>query len=136
MGKHRKPPNGPIGPDERGYDVGYRKPPMQTQFQPGKSGNPSGGVKKPPSLRASLEKALSKEITATTADGPVTMSMMEVMATKMVNASAKGGVGITKILTGLVVDHEIGEVERPDDMSAADMRDFEKLHDILRGPGK
>ena len=30
---------------EPGYDVGYRKPPVNSQFKPGRSGNPKGGPK-------------------------------------------------------------------------------------------
>lgn len=33
MGKHSVPPGGPKGPDEVGYDVGYRKPPKGSQFK-------------------------------------------------------------------------------------------------------
>ena len=33
-------------PPENDYEVGYRRPPIETQFKPGQSGNPKGRPKK------------------------------------------------------------------------------------------
>ena len=33
------------GPESQTYEVGYRKPPVATRFQPGQSGNPRGRKK-------------------------------------------------------------------------------------------
>jgi Family of unknown function (DUF5681) len=47
------------------YKVGYGRPPMNSQFKPGQSGNPTGGkLKRSPvaaDLKTSLEKALNEQ---------------------------------------------------------------------------
>jgi hypothetical protein len=48
--------------DSAAYEVGYRRPPKQHQFQKGRSGNPTGTNRKParsPDFKASLERDLS-----------------------------------------------------------------------------
>ena len=44
------------------YEVGYRRPPLHTRFQPGKSGNPSGRPKGSPNLKSIFEKILKEQI--------------------------------------------------------------------------
>ena len=40
------------------YKVGYKKPPLDTQFRPGQSGNPGGRPRKLPTLRSDVEEEL------------------------------------------------------------------------------
>ena len=50
---------------EHGNDpVGYKKPPVKTRFQPGRSGNPSGRPKTQPSFRAALVAELAATMPA------------------------------------------------------------------------
>jgi Family of unknown function (DUF5681) len=48
------------------YKVGPGRPPREYQFKPGKSGNPKGAKRKPPSialdLKLALERALNKTV--------------------------------------------------------------------------
>src|SRR3954470_10465018 len=48
----------PIG----NYDVGYKKPPKSSQFQKGKSGNPSGRPKRKPSGWRLYRKILDRPV--------------------------------------------------------------------------
>jgi hypothetical protein len=49
--------------DEEDYDVGYKKPPKHTRFQPGQSGNPKGRLKKhTKDLQKLIDQELSKTI--------------------------------------------------------------------------
>lgn len=50
---------------ERDYDVGYRRPPHQHRFKPGKSGNPKGRPKGARSLQTEIDALLSAKVTLT-----------------------------------------------------------------------
>ena len=43
--------------------VGYKNPPKNTQFQPGKSGNPAGRPKGAKNLRTDLAEEMAKQVT-------------------------------------------------------------------------
>jgi hypothetical protein len=44
------------------YEVGYKKPPRNTQFRKGKSGNPAGRPKRAVNVQASLHKTLTEPV--------------------------------------------------------------------------
>jgi hypothetical protein len=46
--------------DAEDYNVGYRRPPKHSQFQPGRSGNPRGRPKREESLRDLIKADLNK----------------------------------------------------------------------------
>jgi hypothetical protein len=48
--------------DDSDYSVGYGKPPRQTQFKPGQSGNPKGRPKKATTFRDEIERELRSTI--------------------------------------------------------------------------
>jgi len=48
--------------DRADYAVGYKRPPLHTRFQPGKSGNPSGRTKGSPNLKTLFEQILKEQI--------------------------------------------------------------------------
>src|ERR671921_152968 len=53
-----KPPSG-----DEPYEVGYKKPPEHTRFQPGTSGNPKGRQKGVNNLATDIKNALASKIT-------------------------------------------------------------------------
>jgi hypothetical protein len=52
------------------YEVGYGRPPRETRFQPGRSGNPRGRPKKPKSIQERFERELARKV-AVREDGRV-----------------------------------------------------------------
>ena len=71
------------------YEVGYEKPPRNTQFRKGKSGNPAGRPKRDVDLRASLRNMLSEPIRVTIDGKSRNMSSLDAallnLRTKMLN---------------------------------------------------
>ena len=52
-------------PSRSRYQVGYKRPPARTQFQPGRSGNPAGRPKGSKSAQAIFEKVFNEKVTLT-----------------------------------------------------------------------
>jgi hypothetical protein len=84
--------------------VGYRRPPIGTRWQPGKSGNPSGrkkGKKLMKTVAQSLEETLLRHVTIEEDGRPVSLSLQEVILRKLAYAAARGEMAAIKILFGL-----------------------------------
>ena len=50
---------------DKSYDVGFGKPPKNSRFKPGQSGNPKGRPKGAKGLRTELKEELSERISVT-----------------------------------------------------------------------
>jgi len=88
------------------YQVGYGKPPKETRFKPGRSGNPKGRMKKAESVSGQVARILAKRITVT--EGGVTkrLTLQEVMLTTLANKAAKGDLKALEFVLGLAKSHE------------------------------
>ena len=56
------------------YEVGYKKPPKDTQFKPGQSGNPLGRPKGTKNLKTDLMEELGQKIVVREGDRPLEVS--------------------------------------------------------------
>jgi len=76
------------------YKIGPGRPPKEHQFKPGKSGNPKGAKRKPPSLLPDLkrlfEQALSEEVRLKQGNIEHTLTMAEAGIKQLVAQFAKG----------------------------------------------
>jgi hypothetical protein len=52
----------PVEPADQEYEVGYRKPPKQTRFKPGQSGNPKGRRKGVRNLTTDVKRTLKAPV--------------------------------------------------------------------------
>lgn len=88
------------------YQVGYGKPPKETRFKPGQSGNPKGRKKTAESVSGQVARILSKRVTVT--EGGVTkrLSLQEVMLTTLANKAAKGDLKALAFILDLRNSHE------------------------------
>ena len=83
------------------YPVGYRKPPAEYRVKPGQCLNPTGrpkGAKNKPKpassgdVRAMILREARRQVTVSDAQGPVTMSMVEMVYRSLGLRAAKGSV--------------------------------------------
>ena len=74
------------------YEVGYAKPPIETQFKPGNPGRRKGASKKDEgfSMPAIVRKALAQRIRVKRGDQTASLSLSEVVSAKIVQMITQG----------------------------------------------
>ena len=93
----------------REYEVGRGRPPKQSQFKKGKSGNPNGRPKGSISLKTILERALQEKVTIHRDGMAVQMSAAEVMVrTNLLNAM-KGDTKAIRLTVDLMKEQGVGD---------------------------
>jgi Family of unknown function (DUF5681) len=86
---------------EDDYEVGYRKPPKHTQFQPGRSGNPQGRPRKSKQLDRMIQDELDKTIVVKQDGRERRITIREAIVTQLVRQAIKGEMKPLQI----VLDH-------------------------------
>lgn len=95
-----------VTPDEPAYDVGYKKPPQHSRFQPGQSGNPKGRPKGAKGLTTLLDKAMKETVTVQKNGKPRKVSKLEIAITQMANKAAQGDLKAIQFLAPLLRELE------------------------------
>ena len=85
--------------DKSDDTVGYKRPPVQTQFKPGTSGNPSGRPKQAPNFRAALSVELAKMATK----GGEPASKMSALVRTLVDAAIGGNMRALAVLVPILM---------------------------------
>jgi Family of unknown function (DUF5681) len=82
--------------------VGYKRPPIETRWKKGQSGNPSGKRKKDASFAKAVMDALSEKVTLVGKDGKRRKcTKFELSIIQLVNKAAAGDLRATKEVTAL-----------------------------------
>jgi len=90
----------------RDYEVGYGKPPRETRFVKGRSGNPRGRPRGAKSFNTLLTDKLNEPVTVAENGGRRKISKREAIVTQLVNRSAAADFRAIKILLDIVRDIE------------------------------
>ncbi len=88
------------------YDVGYKKPPKHTQFQPGQSGNPNGRPKGTQNLATDLEEELSAKILVTEGGKQQQTTKQRAMLKTLFAKALKGETRAASVLINLIIGLE------------------------------
>ena len=109
-------------------DVGYRRPPVRTRFQPGASGNRSGRPKRRPTFRSVLMDELAAPVP--TQGSQPAISKLQALVKTQVAAAIAGNARAQALLVGAIA--QIGE---SDDQDAASLtpEDSEILKEYVSG---
>jgi hypothetical protein len=105
--------------------VGYKTPPKASQFQKGRSGNPSGRPRKAPGIPELLAKIAKQKVLTQGKNGPRSMSKIEANVTQVVNQGAKGNLKAAKLVVELVT--RFPEIAKQENMKAMETSVKEKL---------
>jgi hypothetical protein len=88
------------------YPVGYAKPPSNTRFKPGQSGNPRGRPKGAKNFGTAIEDELRARVTVTENGKRRRVSKREVIAKRLVNRAAEGDLRALPLLLNEARAHE------------------------------
>jgi hypothetical protein len=72
--------------------VGYKRPPLHSQFKPGQSGNPKGRPKGRRNLKHDLQAEFSERITVREGDRAIRMTKQRAMVKSIVARAIKGDI--------------------------------------------
>lgn len=84
------------------YEVGYKKPPVATRFQRGKSGNPKGRIKRVRNLKADLTDELAEMVTLKENGRTIRISKQRALTKALVVRGLKGDSRATAKIFDLV----------------------------------
>ncbi len=111
------------------YEVGYRKPPRQSQFKKGQSGNPKGRPKGTQNLRTDFLEELSERMTIREGSREVTLSKQRVFVKSLMSGALKGSPAAIKSVLDLAFRFAELTDEEPQDAAVltADEREVVNL---------
>ncbi len=88
--------------DENNDEVGYGKPPKETQFKKGESGNPKGRPKSAKNLKTDLVEELSERIVAREGERTVKISKQRAVIKTLLARTVKGDARAGATLLNLI----------------------------------
>jgi len=86
---------------DQDYPVGYGKPPIDTQFKKGQSGNPAGRPKGQRNVATALQAALNERVTIVENGQRKSITKLEASMKQVVNRAAAGESVAIKLLLQL-----------------------------------
>jgi hypothetical protein len=90
--------------DKEEYEVGYGKPPEETQFKTGMSGNPKGRPKGSKNTYNLLNEILSQKLEVVENGKKIKISKKGAMLTQLINQGVKGNIkAITALLPHMLM---------------------------------
>ena len=101
-----------VFPAEPGYEVGYGRPPKETQFRKGQSGNPKGRPKGSMSIGLRLEDALNEKVEVRDSNRIRKMAKVDVMIQGLIARAMKGDQQAVSTMMRLL--KETGQVRPPE----------------------
>lgn len=119
------------------FEVGYRKPPKQSQFQPGQSGNPKGRPKGARNLKTELEEELQERIPIKEGGQQMRVSKQRAMIKALTAKAIQGDTRAANVVIGMVYRLLGGDIEIPDaeELTKTDQAILEEFaNEILSKP--
>ncbi len=116
------------------YDVGYGKPPVQTRFRKGQSGNPKGRGNGSRNFATVFMAAMSQSVTITENGRRKRITKLDAAVTQLANDAARGDKKSIQLACALlqVLEPKIEAQRLPKDIEPADEAVLAELKARLR----
>ena len=92
------------------YEVGYGKPPKDTQFKPGQSGNPNGRPKGARNLKTEIREVMQSTVTVTQDGKRKKISTRKAVVLRLTEKALSGNVQATRVLIDLMKTYDEEDV--------------------------
>ena len=79
------------------YEVGYRRPPVQSRFQPGQSGNPAGKRKGHPTVPEIFMKEAARLVKVKRGDTVETITKHEAIVRRLLQTAMEGDIAAARL---------------------------------------
>ena len=117
------------------YDVGYGKPPKNTQFNPGQSGNPRGRPNKTQNFRTDLREELEAQVNVSEGGQVQTISRQRALIKRTIEKALKGDLRAAQMLVQwagvYLADDQEALAQQP--LTAEDLALLDR-HGVTRAP--
>lgn len=123
------------GPSEAtpSYEVGYRRPPIESRFKPGQSGNPKGRPKRHRNVRTVVQETLNQRITIREGKRTRLLSKLEGVVLAVVNSALQGNAkSVTALMALLRAVGMTAEMPEPTNTEPVTQHDREIIDEFLR----
>jgi hypothetical protein len=122
--------------DAGGYEVGYGKPPKNTRFQKGSSGNPKGRPRGTLNVATVLERTLRERVVINENGQRKTITKLQAAVKQLVNQAASGNLAAQRQLMALIASAEQRSSEAQTERPSLDEADQKVMAQILERLGK
>jgi hypothetical protein len=99
------------------YSVGYRRPPRQSQFKPGTSGNPKGRPKGAVGLKTLVREMMTEKVPVRTTTGASKMTRVDVLLQRLFELALRGD---ARVISQILDLYAAAVPEAPLDASGAE----------------
>ncbi len=126
--------------DKKPYSIGYRKPPEDSRFKAGQSGNPKGRPKGSRNLATEIEAEMNARVPITENGKKKKVSQRKIIAKQLVRKAAQGDPKAIPIIMNhdLRIQHAktTAEATEPEKISAEDQLVMQSIIDRIRRPSE
>jgi flagellar hook-basal body complex protein FliE len=121
---------------EPDYEIGYGKPPLDTRFKAGVSGNPSGRPKGAKNLTTLVHEALNEPVIVAENGRRRKVSKRQAIIKQLINRSAQGDLKATQMLLGVMQEIERRQEATDPAATTFDAGDEKVLEQLITRLGK
>ena len=115
------------------YEVGYGKPPKDSQFKPGQSGNPNGRSKGARNLKTEIREVMQSTVTVTQDGKRKKISTRKAVVLRLTEKALSGNVQATRVLIDLMKTYDEEDVaDVVEDLSQDDAAILEMFAEKIR----